>query len=303
MPPTLRPALPSDRDALSAFIKSPNHIYRHLDWRDVLDWLGRQPYWLLEEDGAIAAALACVPEPEEVAWVRLFACNLRSSPDRAWSKLFEPALEQLRNIQQQATSTTAQNESASPQRAACSPPACAIASLALREWYEDMLKRKGFIHHQDIVVFVFDQVPPRPPKLDSSIRLREMLPAELAAIVEIDHLAFEPIWRLSPDDLRYALKKSSYCTVAEQNGQIIGYTMSSSTGVHAHLARLAVHPALQGQRIGFALLQDLLDHFINKLGFWGVTLNTQHDNHSSLALYHKTGFRETGERFPLYIYP
>lgn len=284
MPPILRPALLSDYTALHRFINAPNHMHRHLDWRDTLDWLGREPFWLMEEDRQIQAALACVAEPREVAWVRLFATTLRTSPDRAWNLLFEHVLEFFLAGEQRET-----------------PPE--IVSLALREWYEDLLKRKGFVHHQDIVVFLFDQEPPAPPPLDSSICLREMEYEDLPAITAIDNLAFEPIWRLSGEDLDHALDRSAYCTVIEADGEILGYTMSSSAGVYAHLARLAVHPKMQGQRLGFALLQDLLDHFINQHNYWGVTLNTQHDNHASLALYHRVGFRETGERFPVLLYP
>jgi [ribosomal protein S18]-alanine N-acetyltransferase len=284
MPPILRPALPADSPALQTFTHSPAHLHRHLDWRDCLAWLGRSPFWLLEEDGQIAAALACPPEPEEVAWVRLFAVSAHCSPDRAWNLLFERVLNDLRPPPDQ-------------------PDAPAIVSLAMREWYEELLKRKGFQHHQDIVVFLYDSEPPTPLQIDASIRVREMQPADLPAVTVIDHLAFEPIWRLSFDDLQHALDKSSYCTVAEREGNIIGYTMSSSTGIYAHLARLAVHPSQQGQRLGFALVQELLEHFINRQNYWGVTLNTQHNNSASLALYHKIGFRETGERFPVYIYP
>jgi ribosomal protein S18 acetylase RimI-like enzyme len=31
-----------------------------------------------------------------------------------------------------------------------------------------------------------------------------------------------------------------------------------------------------------------------------LTVNTQSDNSASLALYRKIGFRETGERYPVY---
>ena len=280
MPPIVRPAEEADYTALSRFLNSSIHLHRHLDWRDSLEWLSRQPFLLMEEDDRITAALSCVAEPEEVAWVRLFAAALRSSPDRAWSKLFEPALETLRST--------------------ANPPA--IVSLVLREWYEDMLKRKGFTHHQDIIVFLFDQDPPPAPKIDPSFKIREMGEKDLHAVAEVDHLAFEPIWRLSLADLGFAQARSSYCTVLEIEGRVIGYTMSSSTGMYAHLARLAVHPDFLGQRLGYGLVQDLLDHFISGLNYWGVTLNTQHDNHASLALYHKVGFRETGERFPVYMY-
>src|SRR5512133_3962367 len=118
MPPILRPAEPRDYATLFSFMNSLSHMHRHLDWRDTLEWLGRQPFLVCEEDNQIQAALACPPEPPEVAWVRLFA----------------RALEDLRTIS----------------------PRPAIVSLALREWYEELLKRNGFIHHQDIVVFLYD---------------------------------------------------------------------------------------------------------------------------------------------------
>jgi ribosomal protein S18 acetylase RimI-like enzyme len=34
-----------------------------------------------------------------------------------------------------------------------------------------------------------------------------------------------------------------------------------------------------------------------------LTVNTQSDNAASLALYRKTGFHETGERYPVYQLP
>lgn len=281
MTPNLRPAERTDYTAIYNFTNSLSNIHRHLDWRDTLEWLGHQPFLVLEENQRIIATLACPPEPPEVAWVRLFGVSMHTQLDRTWQRLFERALENLR---------------------ACSP-APAIVSLALRDWYEDMLKRNGFTYHQDIVVFLFDDQPPPPPKTDPRIRLREMREEDFENVRIIDHLAFETIWRLSQDDLRYAASKSSYCTVAELDGEIIGYTMSSSSGMYAHLARLAIHPRLQRQHLGFALVQDLLDHFINRLNYWGVTLNTQHNNTASLALYHKIGFRETGERFPVFVYP
>ncbi len=277
MAPVLRPARKEDNQRLQQLSSSPNHLHRHLDWRDALEWLGRSPFWIMEEDEKIKAALACPPEPSWVAWVRFFAVAMHTSPDRAWGKLFERCLEELHRFE----------------------PVPTIASLALRDWYEDLLCRNGFEHHQDIVVFVYNEQPPKPVHLLPGYRLREMHVNDLPAVTAIDHLAFEPIWRLSFEDLQFAAKISSYCTVVEQEGQIVGYQMSSSSGVYAHLARLAVHPALQHRRIGFAMVQNLLDHFINQTNCWGVTLNTQHDNMASIGLYHKIGFRETGERFPV----
>ena len=281
MPPALRPADKNDYKNLFSLINSLAHLHRHLDWRDPLEWMERKPFWVLEENNQIIATLACAPEPEEVAWVRLFAATMHSSPDYAWRKLIEPVLDDLRAL----------------------PYHPALVSLAMHDWYEEMLLRNGFIHHQDIVVFLYDDAPPPAPALDSAYYIRTLAPGELEAVAVIDHMAFEPIWRLSLDDLRHAVTKSAYCTVVECAGQIVAYQMSSRSSVYAHLARLAVRPDLQGQRLGFALVQDLLTHFIGQHGQWGVTLNTQNNNQSSLNLYHKIGFRETGERFPVFLYP
>jgi ribosomal-protein-alanine N-acetyltransferase len=280
MPPVFRVAQKSDYSAIHSFTNSLNYMHRHLDWRDSMEWLGREPFWIMEEDKEIQAVLACPPEPVQVAWVRLFAVAMHTSPDRAWKRLFEHVLDTLQNLKQSPL----------------------ITSLALRDWYKELIMRNGFHHYQDIVVFMFDTTPPPPPKLEDGFELREMQIKDMHDVAKLDNLAFEPIWQLSTDDLLFAAKKSSFCTVVEHNGKIIAYQMSSTSGMYAHLARLAVHPDLQHRGIGFALVQNLLDQFINQQNIWGVTLNTQNNNSSSIKLYQKVGFRETGERFPVYIY-
>jgi ribosomal-protein-alanine N-acetyltransferase len=67
----------------------------------------------------------------------------------------------------------------------------------------------------------------------------------------------------------------------------------------AHLARLAVDPAFQHRGIGRALVVDLLGQ-LRRRGFDSVTLNTQSDNRRSQDLYRGLGFRETGQRYPMF---
>jgi ribosomal protein S18 acetylase RimI-like enzyme len=69
-----------------------------------------------------------------------------------------------------------------------------------------------------------------------------------------------------------------------------------------HLARLAVSPDFQGLGVGYNLLFDLLKQF-QRRGARCVTVNTQHDNYASLALYQKVGFTPTGETYPIYQLP
>jgi ribosomal protein S18 acetylase RimI-like enzyme len=277
----LRAAQKEDRSRIQRFIQSPAYTHRHLDWRDPLDWLGRQPYWILEKSGEIEAVLACLTEPEEVAWVRLFAVENRLSPAWAWNILFERIYSWY----------------------ADQPNRPVIASLGLQDWQSDMLTANGFKHFQDIIVLSFDDTPPAEPARDSALVLRPMQKSDIPLVTNIDNQAFEPIWRLSNEDLVRAFERSAYRTVIELDGIVIGYQMSGHNGFTAHLARLAVDPRYQRRRIGYRLVQNMLTHFINSHGSWGVTLNTQDNNHASLALYQRIGFKLTGEKFPVYVYP
>lgn len=278
---SLRAAQKEDRGLIQRFIQSPAYTFRHLDWRDPLDWLGRQPFWILEKSGDIQAVLCCMTEPDEVAWVRLFAVENHISPAWAWNILFERIYSWY--VDQ--------------------PKRPVIASLGLQDWLTDLLDANGFQHFQDIIVLSFDSPPPAEPVKDPAISLRSMLKSDIPCVTEIDNQAFEPIWRLSNDDLMHAFERSSYRTVIELDGRVVGYQMSAHNGFTAHLARLAVDPRFQRRRIGYRLVQNVLTHFINSRGSWGVSLNTQDNNYASLALYQSIGFKLTGEKFPVHIYP
>jgi ribosomal protein S18 acetylase RimI-like enzyme len=276
----LRTAESKDRIQLSRFLTSLAYTHRHLDWREPLDWLGRQPFLILEKNHDIEAVLACPADPPGVAWVRLFAVASRTSPSWTWNILFERALSWF---------------SEQPERSM-------IVALGLQDWFGDLLMMNGFVHHQDIIVLSFDGKIPATPLPQPGLSLRPMQPSDLPAVTQVDNQAFEDIWCLSLDDLSRAYERSTYKTVMEKDGVVIGYQMSGVSGFNAHLARLAVDPAVQRGRIGFRLVQDVLHHFIEVLGTWGVTLNTQGNNQASLALYKKMGFRLTGDKFPVYLY-
>jgi ribosomal protein S18 acetylase RimI-like enzyme len=92
-----------------------------------------------------------------------------------------------------------------------------------------------------------------------------------------------------------------YATVAENEKGIIGYQLSTGSGQRAHLARLAVHPAVQGKGAGRALLNDLFMYLI-QTGVPRLSVNTQSDNQVSLSLYQRMGFVRTGEQYPVYTF-
>ena len=281
----VRQAGPADRTYLSALIENTPHIHRHLDWRSSLDWLGYQPFWLIEKNGLIQAALACPPDPPGVCWIRLFAIHPSYSYQSAWQMLFPKVLEQLSagSILDEASQAY-------------------LAAIVLSPWVGDLLLHSGFQPHQEIVVLEWDNVLPVPRINRPAVQIRDLEPADLEQVARVDNLAFEPLWQNSLESLVFALQQSACSTVAVMDGEIVGYQISTASTYSAHLARLAVLPGLQKRSIGYTLVYDLLER-LSRQEIYRVTVNTQGDNHASLALYQKLGFWMTGDRFEVLVHP
>lgn len=274
----VRPAVRSDHQLISNLINFEQHVHRHLDWHPALEWLGQQPYWLVEHQQKALAALAFPPDPPEIAWIRLFSSSFELSPQEAWNLLFENAILSLKN-----------------------PDHTIIAAVALSDWFKAILANAGFEHHQDIIVLDWQVKPSYSFSPPAEIHIRKMLAEDLQTVQRVDNSSFDLLWQHSLDGLQQAYKNAYYATVAELDGQIVGYQLSTSAVFSAHLARLAVIPGLQRKRIGITLVQDLLA-YCNQQAIIHVTVNTQHDNLASLALYQKIGFIRTGEFFPVFIF-
>lgn len=276
-PSTIREATPRDLQQLANLIHFEPHIHRHLDYRPPLDWVGAHPFPVLEQNGAISAALACPPDPPHVAWIRLFAASTRVQIWRAWEALWSQAMAGLK-------------EQFSP---------CGIAAIPMHKWFEELLVNSSFEYTHSITMLNWDYQLLPEPQANDSIQIRPMNVDDLAAVQQVDEAAFSPIWQNSLPYLELAYRQAAIASVAEKDGQIVGYQISTTTPAGGHLARLAVDPGAQGQGIGRQLLHDLLSQFIRR-GANCVTVNTQKDNAASLALYRGMGFELSGEEYPVY---
>lgn len=274
----VRPAVTADQKQISNLIFFENHVHRHLDWRTPLDWLGSGSYWVLEDERHITAALACPQDPPGIAWLRLFVHASHLSGPEAWVPLWTAVRAEIRS---QGNAT--------------------VGVIALHGWLQNILQENNFQLKQHIVMLEwFDQTIELSP-IPKDIIIRKMTNDDLGQVVEADTSAFAPLWRNSYSALEKALSQAIFATVAEIDGRIIGYQLSTPNPLGAHLARLAVRKEAQGQGLGKALLADLFIQ-LRKRGLGHLTVNTQEDNSTSLALYQKTGFRRTGEDFPVFTY-
>lgn len=273
-----RPAGLQDRQAISSLVFYENHAHRHLDWRHPLDWLGSPYFWLMEEDGRALAALACPPDPPGIAWVRLFAFGGQVSAVEAWSSLWELARGEI------ARRGGAQ-----------------VAVIAMQGWMRELLARTEFDRVQSVVMLEWKGRPILSPSLPTGVSLRPLAESDLPAAEQVDAEAFDPLWHISLDNLRRAFSQAIVATVIESQGRLLGYQLSTGKPLGAHLARLAVRKEAQGFGLGAALVADLLGQ-MRRRGAALITVNTQNDNHASLAVYRKMGFLRTGEEYPVFRY-
>jgi ribosomal protein S18 acetylase RimI-like enzyme len=275
---SVRDANIGDQQQLANLIHFETLVHRHLDWRPPLEWIGYDPYLVLEKENRLVATLACPPDPPSVAWLRLFAVADKINLAEAWSLLWTQCLETLMNI-----------------------PGVQIAAIPLQSWFQRLLQISGFQSNTNVVMMVWDNGSIPPPTSITGISIRPMNIDDLSIVESLDESAFGSLWHNSRGSLEYAYRQAAFATIAENEGAIVGYQISTSMQMGGHLARLATHPDFQRRGIGSLLVRDLLMQFKQR-GALRITVNTQEDNYASVALYERAGFTRTGETYPVFQY-
>lgn len=267
-----------DQQQIANLMFFETHVHRHLDWCTPLEWLGSPFFWVIENNGKIIAALSCPKDPPRIAWVRLFVHTGLLSLEVAWETLWEKAKYYI-----------GQQESAT------------VAAIALPTWFRTLLLQSGFQNHQQIVTMEWNGQTAQKCSHPKDLNIRPMTPDDIPGVAEVDGAAFNPLWRNSIASIKRAYPQALIATVAETEGCLIGYQISTPNPFGAHLARLAVVQEAQHHGLGTALVCDLINQLIQR-NILHLTVNTQDDNYSSLALYQKIGFVRTEEQYPVFVY-
>ena len=245
--------------------------HKHLDWYTTGRWLDREDVLVfLAWDGEqLVGYIGLSPENYGSSWIRLMGIRDGTMPETIVRELWR-----------------------------CAEARCLdlgirnVMVLMVTNWLPTYLRDYGFIYWDDIITFNYlGDYDPRQPKPSLEIRPAEM--EHLPAITQIDRMAFRHTWRLSQMDLRQALRLAATVTIAEFEGDIVGYQVSTRHREIGHLARLAVVPELQKNNIGSALLQRQLRDF-ERRRITTISVNTQLSNLPSQRLYQRYGFFRNG---------
>ena len=129
----------------------------------------------------------------------------------------------------------------------------------------------------------------------SKIHLRLAAPADVPAIVAIEHLSFIHAGeRFGERHVRYLIgSPRAIVTVAEVDGKIVGWSAAFAwlrgQRPWGRIYAVAVHPEARGRRLGPLLLQDAIQA-LRQRGAGPIFLEVRPDNHPAIRLYEKSGF-------------
>ena len=164
-----------------------------------------------------------------------------------------------------------------------------------------MLIKHGFQLYNQIVSLNSQELTPNAQILPENLQLRPMRLDDIPELESLDELCFRPPWQLNQSSLEKSYQSGAHSSVVSQSDRLVGYQITDNIFDHLHLARIAVHPDLQGKGIARQLMADMIN-FFKDYDIQTYSVNTQADNLASLRLYHSFGFNEEGRPTPVYLF-
>lgn len=278
--PTLTPYERRHREAVRDLLFRGYRTHTHLDWQETDQWLDdgeRYPSRLAWQNGRLQGILATSEALNHTCWLRVAAVSDRADAQSIITMLWDDLLPELRA---RGIET--------------------VALLMIRSWIASYVSRLGFQQREEIITLRRAQAPLPNGKQPDGLAIRLAQAEDLPTILAVDNNAFAAPWQMSSDELRQALRIAASCTLAEMDGEIVGYQLSTLYFDGAHLARLAVAPEVQGVGVARTLLTDVLERFARR-NVHAMTVNTQLSNVRSQHLYANFGFERTGYDLPVWM--
>lgn len=276
-PVTLTTYTRKNRRDLLRLVQDGQRLHIHLEWHTVDEWIDASegPIHLAWMGRSLVGAIASSAPLGDTAWLRLVAIDDDVDPDSLLVELWESLRAQLveRDVKQ-------------------------VGVLLMYPWLAPHLEKLGFVLYERIVT-LRRQGLNVPAPLRNDVQIRNANWRQAPEVADIDHAAFKPLWQLHHAVLREAARSAASFTVAEIDGRMVGYELSTLYRDGAHLARLATLPEVQGSGVGGILLGEMINRFLRR-GVMSVSVNTQATNLQSQRLYQRYGFDFTGLDMPVW---
>ncbi|CAG9615014.1 [Ribosomal protein S18]-alanine N-acetyltransferase [Bacillus rhizoplanae] len=128
-----------------------------------------------------------------------------------------------------------------------------------------------------------------------NITFRNMKEEDISQIVAIEEASFATPWTAEAFERELKMNEYAHYVVMETEEGILGYCGLWAILDESHITNIAVLPQYRGQRLGEALLQEVINK-ARALGANTMTLEVRVSNEVAKKLYRKYGFQNGGIR-------
>lgn len=140
------------------------------------------------------------------------------------------------------------------------------------------------------------------PAMTRPVTVRDATRADIAGIVAIERASFSDAWTRGMFASSLAAGAGNIFLVADDDGDVAGYTMARSVQDESELLNIAVSPGRRHCGIGSLLLDTIIDR-CRRLGALEMWLEVRASNAGARTLYETRGFVAVGVRKRYYDTP
>ena len=133
-----------------------------------------------------------------------------------------------------------------------------------------------------------------------NILIRPMRQEDVPQVAELENKIFSRPW--SAESFEKALTYPEQILLVAEGTAILGYSILFAAADQADVSNIAVDPDHRGQKIGDALMQEMLNQAADR-GVKEVFLEVRVSNAPAIGLYQKYGFERIGVRKGYYEDP
>lgn len=136
----------------------------------------------------------------------------------------------------------------------------------------------------------------------AAVRLRPATPADLDAVLAIEHAVFSDPWAPSSFESEFDDPYGWFRVAEDASGTVVGYAMARFVAGEGEVMNIAVVPALRGQGLGGAMLDAALAA-ATAAACEAMWLEVRVSNTAARRLYESRGFVLVGRRRGYYRRP
>lgn len=127
--------------------------------------------------------------------------------------------------------------------------------------------------------------------MNKSLTFRLMTENDIDEVLIVEEQSFTLPW--SRDAFYHEMKNNRFAfyIILEDEGKVIGYCGSWIVMDEVHITNVAVLPAYRGQKLGEALMRQMM-HAAEEKGAKTMTLEVRVTNFAAQSLYRKLGFQD-----------